>query len=395
MEEDFEKVLAAAAREVYPTAEITITKSVCVHVREQGREEPAEFWCSAPERDSRGLPFAERVRITVHHLQKFLIDNAEQQPEPPWERLMPLVRPVGLLQDAMARGGVVARPLVSHFAEIIGVDHPEATSLLNRASATTWDVSDERLFEVARKNLLRSGMMTRVMPIGATGQGGLFFVSPYGYQPSWLVFPRTFAKPIRTVANRLRVRSRQLVFPVERNEMFVLPEADETAIEAALEYALDHYLDDRRAMAPFALVHENGSLMPWHQPGNPLAHRSWVQRRLFVRNQYAIPEGHPDELAATAPLASLTGEALNPTATTITSDDIRAGILLPEVEYLDLHTDRGHVVVGWHVAVDLLGLQQVPSRMPSRWSVGTDPGHQKVWDELQAAAVDPEILQHQ
>lgn len=242
-------------------------------------------------------------------------------------------------------------------------------------------------------------------------------VGPRGYETSWLAFPEVFARPIGAVANPVPGESRQLVFPVARNEMFVLPEADEAAIAAALGYSGSRYFNDRRAMAPFALVHEGGALVPWRRSGSPLARGSWLQRRRFVRDQYAAQVDRPAEARrlqddasgrAAAPLP-VAGHGILPTSTVVAvglrgrrgaGGDSDGGVrgggpLLPQVEYLDLRSERGRVVVPWQQAVYALRLRLVRGRIPVQWAMRAWTVHRDVWERLRLAAVDPEVLERE
>ena len=98
----YDDVLLAAARQVFPDSEITVADAIRLRLRHHdgGR---AEYWCSIPEQESRGLPFEERVRMTVDYLRTFTIEH-ERLEEEPWERLMPLVRPAGFLRRRSPAG---------------------------------------------------------------------------------------------------------------------------------------------------------------------------------------------------------------------------------------------------------------------------------------------------
>lgn len=102
--------------------------------------------------------------------------------------------------------------------------------MVTRAKSESWAVPDRRFYEVVRANLSRCEYQISVEPSGASGQGAAFVVNLRGYELSWLVYPEMFARPIGAVANPVYGLSRQLVFPVSRNEMFVLPEADDKAV---------------------------------------------------------------------------------------------------------------------------------------------------------------------
>ena len=416
----YDDVLLTVARQVFPDSEITVADAIRLRLRHHdgGR---AEYWCSIPEQESRGLPFEERVRMTVDYLRAFTIEH-ERLEEAPWERLMPLVRPAGFLRSPLVAGGsinglVVARPLVDHLVEIVGVDYPDVTSPVTTTRAEAWRAPVDRLHVAARNNLLLSGLQTEILAIGATGEGAVHIVGPRGYETSWLAFPEVFARPIGAVANPVPGESRQLVFPVARNEMFVLPEADEAAIAAALGYSGSRYFNDRRAMAPFALVHEGGALVPWRRSGSPLARGSWLQRRRFVRDQYAAQVDRPAEARrlqddasgrAAAPLP-VAGHGILPTSTVVAvglrgrrgaGGDSDGGVrgggpLLPQVEYLDLRSERGRVVVPWQQAVYVLRLRLVRGRIPVQWAMRAWTVHRDVWERLRLAAVDPEVLERE
>lgn len=391
----YEDVVRAAAREVFPDAQIHVDGITLRLTEANGKR--SEFLCSDPERSSRGLPFEERVAMTADYLRRFPTDHTPE-PETPWDRIMPLVRPSALFLDPRVAGKAVLRPMAEHLVEVVGVDHPDTTEVLRHETAGSWGTPPEALFRAARENLSRCEYRTSIEPIGATGQGAAFVVSPYGYHPSWLVLPEVFARPIGAVANPVYGLSRQLVFPVTRNEIFVLPESDEEAVDAALCYAEEVYLDDPRAMLPFPLVVEGGRLRAWRQPRTRLGAIAWLLRRRYVRSQYA-PQTEllthalrndpnpPDPPPVILPVA---GEGMQPTAVEV---EVGAGeLILPEVEYLDLRSPRGRLVVPWAKAAAILSLEHLPGWWPQRWAVGAWPSDEETWAGLSQAQVDPQTL---
>ncbi|MDO4242690.1 MAG: hypothetical protein Q4C85_02830 [Actinomyces sp.] len=393
--ESFEDVLRAAAREVFPGEEAHVDG---IHLRlTRDGTTVAEYLCSIPERNSRGLPFSERVAATVEYLRAFDIEDTPGS-EVPWDRLMPLVRPAQLVLNARVASKVAWRPLAEHLVTIVGVDHPEVTKMVVKDDAESWGVGREQLDQAARENFRRCEYRTSIEPIGATGQGAAFVVSPYGYEPSWLTMPEVFARPIGAVANPVYGMSRQLVFPVSRNEIFVLPEADEEAVAAAMRYAAEIYIDDPRAMLPFPLVVEHGRLRAWRRAGTRLGEIAWAQRRRYVRDQYEAqttwlndalrndPQP-PDPPPTVLPVA---GQGMLPTAVEV--EEGAGQLVLPEVEYLDLRSTRGRVVVPWPQAEEILGLELLPGWWPMRWTVAAWPPHPGQWEALRRAQVDPEVL---
>lgn len=228
------------------------------------------------------------MRTTVDYLRSFLVET-DAGNEIPWDRLMPLIRPADLSLDPRAAGKIHTRPLAEHLVEILGLDHPDVITMVTRAESEPWEVLDRQLYEAARANLVRHEYQTSIEPIGASGQGAVLVVNPRGYELSWLVYPEIFTKPIGAVANPVHGLLRQLVFPVSRNEMFVLP----------------------------------------------------------------------------------------------------------EVEYLDLCSPQGRVVVPWVQAEAILRLEALPGWWPARWTPGAWPVDEPRWQALRSAQVDPAILERE
>lgn len=111
-----------------------------------------------------------------------------------------------------------------------------------------------------------------------------------------------------------------------------------------MRYAAELYVDDPRAVLPYALVAEDSRLRPWRRLRTRAGNVSWFQRRRYVRDQYGAQtsflthalehDPRPPDSAPTIP--PVAGEEIMPTAVTVKSD---AGqLVLPEVEYLDLRS---------------------------------------------------------
>lgn len=393
--QSFDEVLAAAAREVFPGAELTLEDRLYLRVIEpDGRI--LQVMCSEPERNSRGMPFRERVRHTADYLTLFKENRGSDSPQ--WDRLMPLVRPAAFTHQRIgATVTLLHFPLGTHLVQVVGEDHPQITNLVHHRDLGRWEAEPGDLLRAARANIRREGFFTDIMPIGATGQGAAFVVEPYGYQASCLAFPGLFAGPISAIANPVPGPSRPLVFAPSRNEAFIVPEADEAALEAALAYAAEVYTDDPRSMLPVPLVHHDGALVPWQRTDHPLSEQSWRQWRCFVRDQYHSQvlhltgnEEHARALAEQGlrpiPVA---GQGADPThAVLLPGLD---GALVPEVEYLDLHGERERLVVPWRAALEHMALLKDTAYCPTRWRLWHWPDD--TWERLRPAQVAPGVLE--
>lgn len=398
--EPFEQVLRAAVREVFPGMESVYSESDPTYVKVLRPEGELAIRCSEIERTSRGEPFDERVRLTIDYLRLFAAPQ-EDFDSPPWERLQILVRPSSILQRRAAFTSAIYRGIGNHLVEMLAVDYPKITNVLSDSTVDKWEVPVAELWGAARANLHRCEIRTEILPIGATGEGAAFVVEPYGYEASILTRPLLFNQPIPAIANPVEGLSRPVVFVPRRNEAFILPEADETAIDKALQYVAEVFWDDPRAVVPAAFVVENGTFVPWREPGNRLAERSWLQWRWFVRNEYREQGKFLSEdpvfanhLANTGlRVVPVQGSAQQPTFAVVEPGEEE--LMLPEVEYLDIRHDLGYgrdrVVVPWEQAQEILPLELSTDDTPTRWILRSRPDD-ATWQLLRERRAAASIL---
>lgn len=310
--------------------------------------------------------------------------------EVPWERLIPVIRPAGVVYAVAEATSLVRRPISNFLVEFVALRTPEGTlEFVGQRQLADWATDGRTVLARARANLEAIRAVPRRLHLGRSGQTALFATEPQGQESAWIVAPdalrRAAAVEVYGETNAVPV----LLFVPTRTTAFLVPRDDERLVGAALDLALELYMDDPGALSPtpYELVGEE--VRPWiPEPDSPLATRVDRARGRIAADEYGMQQGFFDStdvghrwcererLRPLRPRQSARG-TLSVRLTARDCEGVTA--LLPEVDVVEiLPADAPAILVQWEHLLEVLQPRLYPGLHPRRYALEAWPGEDQL-----------------
>jgi uncharacterized protein YtpQ (UPF0354 family) len=188
-----------------PEVEVLSVDDLALFLRVGGREVTSELdnfyamYRSAPDQ----LPAIWEMLADL--LTENVPDRSESDTAVLLERVMPMLKPLALLNEVRAEGLplLVYRPLVGDLMVTYVVDEGESVAYLNEGHLQRWGVSEDVLWARSLANLRARTRGVRPQRIGS-GAGSLLLLNGGdGYDAARLLLPEIFATFAATVPGNL------------------------------------------------------------------------------------------------------------------------------------------------------------------------------------------------
>ncbi|WP_029214418.1 DUF1444 family protein [Kallotenue papyrolyticum] len=185
--------------------EIVDLGELTLELRVSGRDVAAELhnfyalYRHAPEQ----LPAIwDALRAAVLELPP---DRSEDDPETLLERVMPMLKPLALLQAVRERRLplLAYRPLVGQLMLAYVIDEGRSVAYINEDHLRTWRVDEALLHRRALANLRRRPWRPQPGRLGSGAQSLLIFNSGDGYDATRVILPELFSEFAASIPGRL------------------------------------------------------------------------------------------------------------------------------------------------------------------------------------------------
>lgn len=308
----------------------------------------------------------------------------------PWDRLIPVIRPAGVIYAVAEATSLVRRPVSNFLVEFVAIRTPQGTlDFVGKRHLAEWRTDGMTVLRQARLNLENVTPVPRRRYLGRTGQTALFATQPEGFESAWIVAPdvlrRAAAVEIYGETNTVPV----LLFVPTRTTAFLVPRDDERLVSAALEAALDLYMDDPGALSPAPYELAGDEVRPWEPPADsPLAARVARARGRIAADEYGMQQGFFDstdlghrwcEKERLRPLRPRQSAGGTMSVRLTPRDFEGATPLLPEVDVVELLPPGAPaLVVDWDDLVAELQPQQHGALHPRRFALDAWPSEDQL-----------------
>lgn len=317
----------------------------------------------------------------------------------PWDRLVPVIRPSGVIYAIAEASRLVRRPISNFLVEFVAVRTPQGTlEFVGQPELSAWGTDAATVIEAARKNLAAVQPVPRRLHMGRTGLTALFATQPEGFESSWIVAPdemrRAAAQEIYGATNVVPI----LLFVPTRTTAFVVPRDDDRMVGAALDTALELYMEDSGALSPVPYELAGTQVRGWKPPaGSALEAKVRRARGRIAADEYGMQQGFFDstdvghrwcEREKLNPLRPRQSAGGTMSVRVTPADFEGATPLLPEVDKVEfLPAGQAAVVVGWDALVAELQPRVYPGVHPRRFIIEQWPGDDRL-DSLAGAGGD-------